>query len=125
VNGYLTEPTVKYGAFLWNEVQNELPAVCYCDTGLELEQLQGDYGRGAITYLFYGYADWDGESNTDDIRNLALDIIHFLEVDFTYASDLFDITNIEIIPGGHDRPISTFLFDCKIKFEFKNTTINS
>lgn len=123
--GYKTDPLIKYGRFMWNEVQTNPPALCYCDTGITMLEILGDMGSGYIDILLYGYADYDGISDTSAIRDLALDTMYFLYNDYTYTDKTEIVSEIEIIPGGESRPVSVFTLDIRVRFDYTHSNINN
>ena len=122
-NKYKTNPSIYYGVFRYNEV-GHYPAICFADEGININQLFGDDGYGYINILLYGYAEHDGLEDTSNIRDLAMDSLLFLFEDFRYSDDTQIIENIDILPGGNERPVSVFSIDLKVKFDFKKQTIN-
>ena len=120
--GFKTEPIIYYGRYLYNEV--ELPSICFCDTGLDMERMMGEGGVAFLPITVYGYSRWDGIVDNDAIRDLATDWFVFVCKNYTYKDDvLFD--PIEIYPGGKERPVSAFIQNIRVKFDFTLTNLNS
>lgn len=116
--GYNYTPiAVKRGNHKWNDFDVK-PVICY---SMFRDENDEDSEHGAlvrwINLYIYGYADTDGNGNTDVIHDLAEDCENFLNsTDFTYTNNTL-IGDTEIFEGGLSNPINSFLITIKVMYE--------
>lgn len=122
--GYNTEPKILYGRYTWSEIK-DIPTICFCDTGIDLNESMGDMGHAWLNILIYGYADHDGIDRADSIRDLAMDTVYFIYKDFSFTDDTEVISNIEILPGGEGKPVGIFTLEIRVMFDYTHSTINT
>ena len=123
--GYNTDPLIKYGIYPYTEVELTPPTVCYSDIGIELIEGFGDMGHAWLNILVYGYSDSDGIDNTNTIRNLASDVLHFIYIDFSYTDGTEIVSNVDIFGSGATQPASLFTLEIRVKYDFTHDNINT
>jgi len=120
---YKTDPTVKRGEYLYDEVHGT--NLCFMEVSQEHEVLFGENNRATISILMYGYTPWKEPSNNGDISDLAMDVIYFIEHDYTYTDNIYYVPKVDIIPGSKNRPMSVFTMELEIHYEYSNSNINN
>lgn len=123
-SGYNTDPIVRHGRYTYDQMENDLPAICVSETSIDPQGLLGGMGYGWLNILIYGYAKHDGYGYNEAIVDLALDVIKFLFIDFTHTDDTDILSAVDIYPGGKEKPVSLFTIELRVKFDWTNSTIN-
>lgn len=124
-NGYKVEPIIKYGVFAYNQVDANYNNICFCDTELEPHEHLGRDGHWWLRVLVYGYAPYYGLEQTEELRTLAQNFLHFLLNDYTYTNETEVISTIELIPGTEGKPVSMFNTEIRVLVEYDHTTLNT
>jgi len=120
---YKTDPTVRRGEYMYDEVQGT--NICFMEVSQEQEVLFGENNRATINLLVYGYTPWREQDDNGNISDLAMDMIYFIENDYTYTDYVYYVPKVDIITGNKNRPKSVFTMELEIHYEYTNSNINN
>lgn len=118
--GYSVQPVViKQGIHMWSDFEGQMPSLHFTMTSDEPyeDEYPSTYsseGPRVISIIFYGYAENDGEENSETIYQMAEDIESFLlSSHFTHADNTL-LSKLELKESGVNDSVMAFNLEVRI-----------